>query len=220
MKRTFLPILILTAILAIIVLLNACTISRSATPAETPAPTPTVDRLAAPPEPEDPTQAELGAHVYHQVCMACHGDFGQGLTDEWRAVWQEDANCWQPECHGPDHPDHGFQIYDTCCPPVLGPNTLTRFDNAQELFTYNSELMPWWNPGYLRREEYWQVTAFLMREKGAIPNDVTLDEGNAFAFKLHPASPLPGDRRADVWVVSALLITVAGLIYFQKKPDR
>lgn len=188
------------------------------------APTPTVDngalpdRLAAPFMPENPSQADLGAHVYYQVCMACHGDFGQGLTDEWREVWEEDANCWQRGgCHGPDHPDHGFEIPTTCCPAVLGENALTRFDNAQELFTYNSETMPWWNPGYLTREEFWQVTAFMMRQQGAMPNDVVLDEGNAFVFKLNPVSPLPENRRADIWIIAGILSAVAGLLFLQNR---
>ena len=95
---------------------------------------------------------------------------------------------------------------------MLGDDTLTRFDNAQELFNYNSESMPWWNPGYLTREEFWQVTAFMMREHGGMPDEVTLNEGNAFAFKVHPVSPLPGDRRTDVWVIAGILTAAVGLL--------
>jgi len=101
------------------------------------------DRLSEPPTPENPSQADLGAHVYYQVCMACHGDLGQGLTDEWREVWGEDSNCWKSKCHASNHPPQGFIIEKTCCPEVLGPEPLQGFDNALELFTYNSESMPW-----------------------------------------------------------------------------
>ncbi len=56
--------------------------------------TPTVDRLAEPTLPANPSQADLGAVVYWLSCMVCHGDRGQGLTEEWRAVaGQEDMNC-------------------------------------------------------------------------------------------------------------------------------
>ena len=199
-------------------LLSSC-YAMQATPAPTPTPRP--ERLTAPGMPEkNPSQADHGAQVYYQVCMACHGDMGQGLTDEWRAIWQEDSNCWQPECHGPDHPSHGFQIEKTCCPAVFGENTLARFDNAQELFIYNSEQMPWWNPGYLTKEEFWQVTAYMIRTHGAMPDEVTLDEGNASIFYLRPEKPLPGDRRPDIWFVSGILTLVAGLLLFQGQLKR
>ena len=193
-----------------------CTLPPGASSA-TPAPTPTVDRLAAPPMPEKPTQADQGATVYYQVCMACHGDRGQGLTDEWREVWGEDANCWQSECHASNHPTPGFTLIRTCCKAVIGPGTLARFKNGQELFEYNSTMMPWWNPGYLTVDEFWQVTNFLMRAHNAIPDGVTLDAGNAFIFNLHPVSALPEDTHWQVLVIAGLLAAVAGLFVLQNR---
>ena len=202
----------------LVTLLTAC--AGPTQPAATPAPTPTVDRLAAPPIPPQPSQADRGAQVYYQVCMACHGDRGQGLTDEWRAAWGEDANCWQSDCHGFDHPQQGFSLIKTCCKVVIGPDTLTRFKNGQELFDYVVTTMPWWNPGYLKRDEFWQATAFLMRAHGAIPDGVTLDEGNAFIFNLHPVASLPGDQRPDALLVSGMLAIVACLLIFQGRLRR
>ena len=48
--------------------------------------TPTFDsnRLAQPSTVVPPVQADNGAQVYWGMCAACHGDKGQGLTDEWR----------------------------------------------------------------------------------------------------------------------------------------
>lgn len=199
----------------LVFLLVACA---SAFPAQPQlAPTPTIDRLAAPPLPEQPTQADLGAHVYYQVCMACHGDRGQGLTEEWRLVWEEDYDCWQSECHGNDHPPHGFSFPETCCTAVIGPGTLATYSNGQELFDYTVETMPWWNPGYLKTEEFWQVTAFLMRSNGAIPDGVVLDKGNAFIFNLHPVSALPGNRKPDALLVSGLLAAIAILFFLQNR---
>ena len=180
-------------------------------------PTPRPDRLAFPPTVDNPTQADLGEHIYFQVCMACHGDFGQGLTEEWRDIWDEDKDCWQPECHGPDHPDYGFEIEKTCCPAVFGNGTLIGFDNAMELFQYTADEMPWWAKGSLTREEYWQVTAYMMRIHGALPEGIELDEGNAFAFQLRPTSPLPGDPKADIWFISGILTLAAGLLIAQRR---
>lgn len=202
-------------VLVLSLLIGAC----SPPPEASGEPTPTrvVDRLAAPPLPDNPTQADLGAQVYYQVCMACHGDRGQGLTEEWHAVWEEDADCWQSGCHGPDHPPWGFSIPQTCCPPVLEGTRLTRFNNAQELFQYLSETMPWWNPGYLTTEQYWQLTAFLVREQGGLPENVELDATNAVIFNLRPNVPPPGDLRPQIILVASLLILAAGLFLVQNR---
>lgn len=203
----YLPILLL------IFLLAGC----ASTAPESPVPTPRVDRLAAPAMPAEPQQADLGAEVYYQVCMACHGDFGQGLTDEWRVVWGEDGNCWQSKCHSPDHPPQGFEIPRTCCKAVMGDETLSQFDNAQELYTYLVQTMPWWNPGYLQDEEYWQLTAYLMRAHGAMPSDVILSPANASVFLLRPVTPLPGDSRPIILFFSAILAISAATFYFQSR---
>ena len=186
----------------------------------TPAVTPGVDRLAPPPTKSPPSQADLGGVMYTQVCMACHGDRGQGLTDEWRSIWSDsngdDSYCWASKCHGPSHPPHGFS-FPYIVPAVFGPQALTRFDNALELFNYNSQKMPWWSPGYLKREEYWQITAYMMRVQGAMPDGVTLDEHNAAAFHLRPANPLPGDARPQIWLLSGVLVIAAALITVQER---
>lgn len=201
-------IILSTCLLWLIWSLAACqSLAKDAAP---PSAAPTlVDRLAAPPMPPEPGQADYGAQVYYGVCMACHGDRGQGLTDEWRAVWGEDANCWQSRCHGPDHPPEGFVIPETCCTAVLGTGTLTRFNNGQELFDYIADTMPWWNPGSLTREEFWQLTAFLMRGHNALPAEIMLDETNAAVFNLHPVAPLPENPRNSVLFISALLFLTA-----------
>ena len=43
------------------------------------------ERLARPPMSDPPTQIELGHAEYWMSCMVCHGDRGQGLTEEWRS---------------------------------------------------------------------------------------------------------------------------------------
>ena len=52
----------------------------------TPSPAPETSWLILPPIPAGATQADIGAEIYALVCRDCHGDRGQGLTDEFRAT--------------------------------------------------------------------------------------------------------------------------------------
>ncbi len=147
--------------------------------AQDPEPTPTEDRLAAPVMPAEPSQADLGATVYYQYCMPCHGDRGQGLTDEFRAIWPEgDQNCWQPKCHGTNHPPGGFELV-RYVPPVVGESVVARYQTAAALYAYISERMPWEDPGVLTEEQAWQVTAFLLRANGVETGQEVLGPENA-----------------------------------------
>jgi hypothetical protein len=44
--------------------------------------------------------------------------------------------------------------------------------------------MPWWKPGYLKPEEYWQLTAFLLKANGIDPGIIPLDQKNAGQIKI------------------------------------
>jgi len=173
------------------------------------------DRMAPPVLPQNPTQADLGAQVYYQNCMSCHGDRGQGLTDEWRAAWAEgDQNCWQAKCHAANHPPGGFELVRTV-PSIIGEGRLARFQNAAMLQEYVSTRMPWENPGRLTEDEYWQVTAFLLRANGQEQGQEPLGPQNAVAFSLGtrdspdrvelppvapPEMPPPGRSRVAGWL--------------------
>src|SRR5512135_961609 len=114
-----------------------------------------------------PDQAEAGAKIYTARCSTCHGDVGQGLTDEFRMTWAEgDRNCWIPACHGgsPRKPD-GFSI-PRVVPALVGPGTLTKFPNALALHAFIAGRMPMQEPGVLTDDEYWALAAFLLRENG------------------------------------------------------
>lgn len=139
-------------------------------------------RLAGPGLSENPAQADKGSIVYWQICMACHGDRGQGLTDEWRDAWGEDKNCWSSKCHAANHPPQGFQLPKTV-PAILGTATMGRFSDARELSTYIAERMPWWSPGSLSPEQSLAVTAYLLRERKAVPPGTDLSEANLSAFR-------------------------------------
>ncbi len=144
-------------------------------------------RLAPPLLPENPTQADLGAQVYYQVCMVCHGDRGQGLTAEWRGVLDpEDQNCWQSGCHHTRRPEGGF-IFPKVVPPVVGPDVLTHYPTALQLHDFIQARMPWQARGSRSDEEYWQLTAFLLRANGVDPGPEALDTARAAQIVLNPA---------------------------------
>ena len=195
-------------------------------------PAPTPDRLAAPPTVENPTQADEGAQLYWLNCQPCHGDQGQGLTDEWRAQYPpEDQNCWEAGCHGERPYANGFTL-PRSAPAVIGPNTLARFNTAADLYAFVSRAMPFQAPGSLKTDEYWAVTAFLLRGQGL--SDATWplkDEAAARLIVLNtPAPPqaaptptLAQDVSGDAdrfWFVTAgglVLIGVAALAWVSFK---
>jgi len=151
-----------------------------------PAPTPTSESwLRLPDMPETATQADYGAEIYRLVCRDCHGDRGQGLTDEWRATWApEDQNCWQSKCHVGNIPPEGF-LLPRYVPPLLGEGSLSNHDTALDLYNFIRLRMPWHTPGSLQDWEYMQLTAFLARERGLNP-DLPLDENKAGKLLLSP----------------------------------
>jgi cytochrome c5 len=151
-------------------------------------PTAEVSWLKLPYLPASATQADVGAEVYRLVCRACHGDKGQGLTEEWIATWDPASqNCWQSHCHHANHPPEGF-LLPRYVPAVIGDQALVRFQTAQDLKQYIHENMPWHTPGSLTEEEYLQLTAFLLRENKIIQDDTTLDRSKLDSLFLAPAS--------------------------------
>jgi mono/diheme cytochrome c family protein len=147
--------------------------------------------LVLPELPSTVTQADVGAEIYRLVCQDCHGDRGQGLTDEWRAEWApEDQNCWQSKCHASNHPPEGF-ILPHQIPALIGESTLQAHETALSLYSYIKSRMPWHDPGSLQKEEYWQVTAFLVRERGLASGVRPLSEAEAANLPLHPDQAAP-----------------------------
>ena len=129
-------------------------------------PTPTPDRLARPTLPASPSQADYGAQEYWFQCLPCHGDRGQGLTDEFRLLYPpEEQNCWESGCHGIKFYENGWAIPRNV-PALIGPEALQKFPNAFILQAYIKASMPFQWPGSLDDETAWQLTAFLLRENG------------------------------------------------------
>lgn len=145
-----------------------------ASPPDTPSPAasqaaqmPEGDRLAIPVLPESPTQVDIGRNLYYYHCMPCHGDRGQGLTDEWREAWVKDhQNCWGRGCHAARSEMEAFYIPRTI-PAVIGsPPVLGAFQQAEDLFAFLRATQPPQRPGALTDAEYWALTDFLLHENG------------------------------------------------------
>jgi cytochrome c5 len=217
MKRSFIVILLL--FLAFL-LTPGVALAQTPEPLE---PMPQVtDRLAPPPTVYPPTQADEGAQIYYMVCMACHGDQGQGLSPEWVEAWElGEESCWQSKCHASNHPPEGFKLPEYI-PAVVSPGTVDRFANAQELHDYLQEKMPWQAPGTLTAEEYWQLTAYLVRANGIDPGIQTLNEHTAAKVLLRslPPGQEPGPVASGeipgYWIAAILILVAAGIIFLVK----
>jgi hypothetical protein len=178
------------------------------------------DSLIAPMLPDNPTQVDLGEQDYYQICLACHGNWGQGLTDEWREIgFGGDMNCWQSKCHAANHPPQGFEIPREM-PPLLGRGALPGLNNAQELYQVILETMPWWDPGQLSEEQALNLTAYILDARGELPEGMVLTESNLTAFTLHaPAPELTNPKLGSILLIFGLSLSLAAYIWTKRTPD-
>jgi mono/diheme cytochrome c family protein len=175
-----------------------------------PQPTPGMeeDRLAIPTPPANPTQIDNGKIIYYYHCMPCHGDQGQGLTDEWRNVWVEDhRNCWGRGCHGGRANDEGFPIPRT----VPGVKNLGGFATPTLLHDYLQQTHPPQEPGRLSDEQYWSVTAYLLYLNQRLAPNQTV--GRASAIKASQ------DDLFSMLLIITMILVVGLLIINQTKPS-
>jgi hypothetical protein len=128
--------------------------------------TPTYDPFVETPLPPNPTELELGQNLYWHWCMPCHGDKGQGLTDEFRGEWESDhQNCWARGCHTGRRDDFGFPI-PTIVPGVVNDNHLAQFSSLQSLSDFLQATHPPQSPGVLKSEEYHSIALFVFTMNG------------------------------------------------------
>ncbi len=186
--------------------------------------TPTPDRLAEPTLPANPSQADLGAQEYWLSCLPCHGDHGQGLTDEFRSTYPtEDQYCWASGCHGKRPYDNGFTLPMTV-PAIIGRGTLQKFENAAMLRSYIYAAMPYWKPGSLTEEQTWRITAYLLRENGLWDAREELNASNANRVSVGPPAATPTPQTVPVTqqpyfslgAVIAVIVVIAILLIVQK----
>jgi len=189
--------------------------------------TPAPDRLAEPTLPASPSQADLGAQVYWLSCMPCHGDRGQGLTDEFRAAYPpEEKNCWESGCHGANPYESGFTL-PMKIPAVVGRDALGKFSDAAQLNAYIRAAMPFWKPGSLTEEDAWRVTAFILRQNDLWDDAAELGASNAAGVPIPRGTPIPvtapqpaeGQERTGtfVWLAAIVVVIVLLTIFILKK---
>lgn len=174
-----------------------------------PTPTPFSNPTATP-----PFQSGHGHDLFQVICMPCHGDLGQGLTDEFRLreYPPEDTNCWASGCHGARPYDNGFTLPKTI-PALIGANTLKRFADAQLLYDYIHKSMPFNAPGSLTADQYLQLTAFLLEENSLLTKNSQLDVAALRHIPVRPAAtPVPPSQASAAnspWLLIGAMIVGA-----------
>lgn len=152
---------IFTILLFSLLALNQTVASVNAQDILSPTPSPTYDPLAEPVLPENPSELELGHFWYWHNCMTCHGDIGQGLTDEFRGIWPEDhQNCWAHGCHSGNMDGGGFPI-PRDVPPLVNQDKLSQFSSQESLVAYLNSTHPPQDPGVLEDEQYLAIVRYL-----------------------------------------------------------
>jgi len=180
----------------------------------------TPDRLAQPTLPAAPSQADRGAQVYWLSCLPCHGDRGQGLTEEFRQTYPpEDRNCWDSGCHGERPYENGFKL-PAGISALVGADALQKFPNAAVLQAYIQLAMPFWKPGSLAEDDSWAVTAFLLRQNGLRDDRAELNASNADQARVRAAeaestpAPRPVKNPPGGWTVSLLVLAGGAILSF------
>jgi cytochrome c len=185
-----------------------------------PSPTPTYDPFAEPPLPENPTEYELGRNLYWHWCMTCHGDKGQGLTDEFRGIWVEDhQDCWGRGCHAGHPGDMGFPI-PTVVPALVNDAHLASFTSVQELSDFLKATHPPQSPGILKDEEYHDIALFVfaMNERSLIDFIAT-----ETPVPTSTVTPIPSQEAAPdsipLYIIVILGFLVAGVFLVIRKTN-
>ena len=203
MKRIFPFLLIFFLFGSLIIIAEGQ--SAAAHAQDAPSPTATYDPLAEPVLPENPSEYELGQNWYWHHCMPCHGDKGQGLTDEFRAIWPEDhQNCWGRGCHGGHGIEDDFPI-PTVVPPIVSSAKLARFSSQQALFDFLKATHPPQYPGYLSDEQYHAIALFIFSM-----NNRT-DADNPTAAPTLTPTPQPEQANMENSRSPVILIIILGL---------
>jgi quinol-cytochrome oxidoreductase complex cytochrome b subunit/mono/diheme cytochrome c family protein len=189
---------------------SAAPITPTATPGPMPPFSPLLQKPAAP---ENPLMADNGALMYWSHCMACHGDKGQGLTDEWRKTgFGADMDCWTSQCHASEQAAPKFK-FPRQAPPLVGSNTLLRFTTARDLNQHIQKAMPWWDPGALAQKDAWALTAYLLRENGRLPQGTELNIQQAALVPVHlPIRAQASERSGQYALAGLLALTATALI--------
>jgi hypothetical protein len=96
-------------------------------------------------------------------------------------------------------------------PAVTGPDFLVSFKNAGALHDFIQSKMPWQAPGSLKPDEYWELTAFLMRLNGYNLGAAQLDAKSAVQIDF--TGKAANKKEPAPWQIGVILLALA-LVYF------
>lgn len=224
MRRATIPVIIGTLALGVMFLssisMGTSTALQQATATAAIQIIPTFDssRLAQPPTVYPPAQADTGAQIYWGMCMSCHGDKGQGLTEDWlNSFPPEEKNCWDSGCHASDAPANSFEIPQTGIPPLTGAGALSRFSNSFELYRFIHDNMPFFRSGSLTSEETWSLTAYILRMNDREAEDFTLNETSGAAISVHHKVKLPKNEMPGTLILAGIFVLMAIAVNLKSK---
>lgn len=120
--------------------------------------------------------AKEGRAIYAQSCAACHGLRGEGSND------------YPPLVGG-----KGSLKSDKPLPTVG-----SYWPYATTVWDYTNRAMPYQNPGTLKPDEVYAVTAYLLALNGIISEDSELNERTLPAVKMPNRDGFVADPRPDV----------------------
>jgi hypothetical protein len=113
----------------------------------------------------------------------------------------------------------GF-VFPHQVPAVTGAGFLASFGSAGTLYDFIQSKMPWQAPGSLKADEYWELTAFLMRLNGYNLGATVLDVKSAAQIDFNgkaASQPTPAPWQIG-WIFLALAFLYFGVvIYFKRK---
>jgi S-disulfanyl-L-cysteine oxidoreductase SoxD len=120
--------------------------------------------------------AREGRAIYMQSCAACHGPRGEGTND-------------YPALAG------GQRTLKSDNPlPTIG----SYWPYAPTVWDYINRAMPYQNPGTLKPDEVYAVTAYLLSMNGVVPEDFELSERTLPTVKMPNRDGFVPDPRPDV----------------------
>lgn len=223
------PKTILAPFLLVVSFLVVAAWSLTPVQAQTPGPTPTYDPFAEPPLPEHPTQLQSGRYLFWRYCMPCHGDVGQGLTDEFRLKWEpEHQNCWARGCHSGRYRDDSFPV-PTVVPPLVGVQIPEHY-TPESLFQFLRATHPPEDPGLLSDKEYRDLVAFLYHMNGVLlpaeatapaptasPAPTSTDAPASFTPTPRGVQPPEADSPFGLWPIIGLAVILTVLVLLRDR---
>lgn len=166
-----------------------------------------------------PSPADQGNEIFQQHCSTCHGDRGQGLA-EWRFTFDPaHQNCDRYHCHDKSFPPGGFYLPNNYAPQIVGANTLSRFQTAQDLYDFVSKNMPFQEPGSLAAGDYWLIVTFLVNLNNIRVGEVTPQNARYILLHAAPESPIMSVLPVIAGVGTAWLLA-AGFVLWSRRRQR